>query len=354
MEVVESKNIKTKAKAMFSKNSGFEDYQFKRRKLKDNDVLIEIKYTGICHSDIHTAREEWGAVKKFPIVPGHEIAGKIISIGKKVKKFKVGDNAGVGCLVDSCRKCSSCKSGYEQMCQKAVFTYDSVDYNNKNEITKGGYSQYIVVNEDFAIKVPKNSPLQYVAPLLCAGITTYSPIYFSKVKKGQKVAVAGFGGLGSMAIKYAKKLGAEVYVFARNKRKENEAKKLGVKNLYDSLENVKEEFDFIISTIPTNYDISSYLKLLKIGGEMAIVGLPPHDSNWTMWPGLLVFNQHKKVYGSLIGGIKLTQKMLDFSLKNKIYPEIEIINPDQIDEAYEKLTTGKAKFRYVIDITKMK
>lgn len=345
-----SKKIKVKSKALFSKNGKFKDYFFERRSLKANDVLIKIMYTGICHSDIHYAKEEWGKIE-YPIVPGHEIVGKIIKIGSKVKKFKIGDNAGVGCMVNSCKKCEYCLSGYEQMCSKCVLTYGSTDYFNNNEYTQGGYSDHIVVNEDFVIKVPKNAPLQYVAPLLCAGITTYSPIIFSKVKKNDKVAIAGFGGLGVMATKYAKKIGAEVYVFARNKKKIIEAKKLGVKKLYDSTSNVKEKFDLIISTIPTNYNVVDYVKLLKIGGEMAILGLPPNESNWQLSLAELIFNNHKKIYGSAIGGIKLTQEMLDFSLKNKIYPEIEIINVNQIDETYNKLTNGLAKFRYVIDIS---
>ncbi len=256
-------------------------------------------------------------------------------------------------MVNSCHECESCKQNYEQFCSQAAFTYDSFDYEN-NENTQGGYSNYIVVNQDFAIMIPKNSPLEYVAPLMCAGITTYSPIVFSKVKKGDKVAIAGFGGLGVMALKYALHFGADVYVLARNnKKEEEEAKRLGAKKLYASLDEVDQKFDLIISTIPTKYDVVDYVKLLKIGGEMAILGLPPKDSNWSLWPGSLVFNGHKKIYGSIIGGIKETQEMLDFSLKNNIYPEIEIINPDQIDEAYEKMTTGKAKFRYVIDISKL-
>lgn len=344
--------IKTKCKAIFSEKGKFEDFEIERRKLKSNDVLIKIKYAGICHSDIHSARNEWGGAK-YPMVPGHEIAGEIIKVGNKVKNFKIGDLAGVGCMVNSCQNCDACNQGYEQECLKSVFTYNSLDHFNDNEWTYGGYSDLIVVDEKFVIKVPNNAPLEYVAPLLCAGITTYSPIKFSKIKKGDKVAIAGFGGLGSMAVKYAKHFGADVYVFARNKRKEKEAINLGAIKLYDSLNNVEEKFDLIISTIPTNYNVLDYVRLLKIGGEMAILGLPPVGTKWNFDPGGLIFNGHRKIYGSLIGGIKSTQEMLDFSLKNKIYPEIEIISPNQIDEAYEKLTTGQAKFRYVIDMSKL-
>lgn len=350
-----SNNIKTLGMGLTNKNHNFTKIHFERRAIKPNDVLIQIKFAGICHSDIHHVKEEWGnKIKEFPIIPGHEIAGTIIAVGKNVKKFKCGDNAGVGCMVNSCGNCINCKNGYEQLCSKCVFTYDSIDYYNNDEITRGGYSNFIVVDQKFVIKVPKNAPLEYVAPLMCTGITTYAPIIFSKVKKGQKVAVAGFGGLGIMAVKYARKLGADVYVFARNNKKEKIAKKLGVKKLFTSLNGIKENFDFIISTIPTNYDLTTYIKLLKLGGEMAIVGLPPYDSRWILNPTTLVFNQHKKIYGSLIGGIKLTQEMLDFSVKHKIYPEIKIIKPNEIDNAYEKLTTGKAEFRYVIDMSKLK
>ncbi|WP_238315392.1 NAD(P)-dependent alcohol dehydrogenase [Mycoplasmoides pirum] len=348
-----NKRIPVKGFAMTNAKSKFQSFEFTRRALKSNDVLIKIKYAGICHSDIHTARSEWGTCN-YPIVPGHEIAGEVVAIGNKVKKFKIGDYAGVGCMVNSCQKCSKCKAGYEQNCDKGVFTYNSKDIFNNDEIQQGGYSNYIVVTENFVIKVPKDAPLQYVAPLLCAGITTYAPVVFSKVKKGQNVAIAGFGGLGVMALKYAKKFGANIYVFARNNKKEKEAKKLGVKKLYTSLEDVKEEFDLIISTIPNKYDVMEYVKLLKYGGEMCILGIPPAESKWSINPSDLVFVNHKKIYGSLIGGIALTQKMLNFSLKNKIYPEIEVINPAQIDEAWEKMTTGKGKFRYVINMKNFK
>ncbi|MDE5599756.1 MAG: NAD(P)-dependent alcohol dehydrogenase [Ureaplasma sp.] len=352
---MENKKIKCKAKAVMNKdNLKFQDFEFERRALKPNDILIEIKYAGICHSDIHTVREEWGNKNFWPIVPGHEIAGTVIAIGENVKKFKIGDNAGVGCMVDSCRECASCKEGYEQECNKAIFTYNSINVFADNEITYGGYSNKIVIDADFAIKVPKDAPLQYVAPLMCAGITTYAPLSFSKVKKGQKVAVAGFGGLGLMAVKYALKMGAEVYVFARNKNKEEFAKKLGVKKLYDSTKNVEERFDLIISTIPTKYDVIPYIRLLKHGGELGIVGVPPANDEWNLNTSSFIFNGSRKVYGSLIGGIDLTQEMLNYSLKHKIYPEIEIIDPNQIDEAYDKLTSGKAKFRYVIDMSKLK
>lgn len=343
--------IQSKGYALLSKDAKFTPFEFTRHKIGENDILIKIKYSGICHSDIHTARSEWGKAI-YPCVPGHEIAGEVIAIGEKVSKFKVGDLAGVGCMVNSCGECEACKASLEQFCQngKTIYTYNSKDVFHDNENTYGGYSNNIVVSEKFAIKVPNNTPLEKVAPLLCAGITTYSPLKFSKIKEGSKVAIAGFGGLGVMALKYAIKMGAKVSIFARNENKKQKAIELGASEFYTSTENVNERFDLIISTIPTPYDISAYMKLLKIGGELCIVGLPPHDISPKISANEFVFNANKKVYGSLIGGIEQTQEMLDFSIKNEIYPEIELIKPTQIDQAYENLTNGKAKFRYVIDM----
>ncbi len=235
------------------------------------------------------------------MVPGHEIAGKVIAVGEKVKKFKVGDYAGVGCMVNSCKECEACKSSQEQFCEngKTVFTYNCLDYFHGDEPTYGGYSDNIVVDEDFAVTVPQNAPLEKVAPLLCAGITTYSPLKFSKVGKGSKVGVAGFGGLGVMAVKYALKMGAEVFVFARNENKKDEALKMGVKALYttDKLGEVKEKFDLILSTIPTAYEPMDYVNLLKYEGELAIVGLPPTQDCPSINIKSLVFSAGKKVYG---------------------------------------------------------
>lgn len=335
-----------------NQDAKFEKVNFERRALKDDDVLIEIKYCGICHSDLHKAKNEW-ANSMYPMIPGHEIAGVVVDIGKNVTKFKVGDHVGVGCMVNSCQTCSECKSGYEQMCNKCVMTYNSIDSFNDNQVTMGGYSNFIVCNQNFVIKVPKDVDLAKVAPLLCAGITTYSPIVFSQVKPGDNVAIAGFGGLGLMAAKYALKFGANVYVIARNKNKEKFAKELGIKEVYTLQDNIQQKFDLIISTIPNNYDLNDFLKLLKIGGEIALLGLPPANDNWNLPPSNLIFNQHKKIYGSLIGGIKLTQEMLDFSIKNNIYPEIEIVEPKDINDVYDKLTSGKANFRYVIDMSKL-
>ena len=345
--------IPAKGYALQSKDSKFSSFEFTRHSLGDGDILIEILYSGICHSDIHTARDEWGGTI-YPCVPGHEIAGKVVAVGKNVSKFKVGDYAGVGCMVNSCGECDACKASMEQFCEcgKTIYTYNSSDCFHGGENTYGGYSNNIVVSEKFAIKVAKNAPLDKVAPLLCAGITTYSPLKFSKIKAGDKVGVAGFGGLGMMAVKYAVKMGASVSVFARNDKKKSQAIKLGVSNFYTTNDKniVNERFDLIISTIPTNYNVGAYIDLLKYGGELAIVGLPPYASAPSVSIIDLVFKAGKKVYGSLIGGIKETQEMMDFSLENEIYPETIIVSPSQIDEVYEKLTNGSGEFRYVIDM----
>lgn len=355
-EAKEGKRISAKGFAVAHKSDTFKPFEFSRHALGEGDILIEILYAGICHSDIHSARSEWHE-GIYPMVPGHEIAGRVVAVGSEVRKFKVGDYAGVGCMVNSCGECDSCKASREQFCEngKMVLTYDCLDCFHNNEPTYGGYSNNIVLSEKFAIKVPQNAPLEKVAPLLCAGITTYSPLKFSGVKKGDKVGVAGFGGLGVMALKYALQMGAEVSVFARNKNKEADALKIGAKALYttDRLSEVKERFDFIISTIPTRYDPFEYINLLKSGGEMAIVGLPPTDESIKNDMTRLIFNANKKVYGSMIGGIKETQEMLDFSLAHEIYPETEIIAPNEINTAYENLTHGKAKFRYVVDMSKL-
>ena len=355
-EAKEGKRISAKGFAVAHKSDTFKPFEFSRHALGKGDILIEILYAGICHSDIHSARSEWHE-GIYPMVPGHEIAGRVVAVGSEVSKFKVGDYAGVGCMVNSCGECEPCKKSHEQFCSNGtIFTYDCKDHIHGGEPTYGGYSNNIVVSEKFAVTVPKDAPLDKVAPLLCAGITTYSPLKFSGVKNGSKVGVAGFGGLGVMAVKYALQMGAGVSVFARNKNKEADALKMGAKALYttDKLGEVKERFDLIISTIPTEYEPMDYVSLLAYGGEFCVVGLPPTEVCPNINIASLVFAGHRRVYGSVIGGMKETQEMLDFSLKHKIYPETEIISADKIDEAYEKLTTGKAKFRYVIDMETLK
>lgn len=350
----QGQRIPARGYAAFSKEWKFKPFSFTRHPLGANDILIEILYAGICHSDLHSVKGDFSKAN-HPFVPGHEIAGRVIAIGSKVSKFKVGDYAGVGCMVNSCGECESCKNNEEQFCdnKKAVFTYNSPDFFHNNEITQGGYSNNIVLSEKFALKVPKYADISKVAPLLCAGITTYSPIKFSKVKEGDKVAVAGVGGLGHLALKYMVALGAKVTCFDRVDKKEA-VLKLGAKrfvNVNDKeFANIKNEFDFIISTIPYHYDINAYHAMLKRYGEMAIVGLPNTKDNPNLNANAMIWQFRRKVYSSLIGGIKETQEMLDFSIKNNIYPEVEIIRIQELDSAYQKVARGEAKFRYVIDM----
>lgn len=340
--------ILTKGWAAYDEAANFKPITFKRAALKDDEILLKTLYCGICHSDIHAARNEWG-VTKYPIVPGHEIVGEVVQVGKNVKEFKIGNKAGIGCLINSCGECEACLNSNEQFCQKgAVWTYNSVDYFNNNEITKGGYSNYIKVHKDFAINIPENAPLELIAPLFCAGITTYSPLKFSKVSKGMDVAIAGFGGLGVMAFKYAKAMGANVSVIARNDTKKQIALELGASNYYNDINNVDKRFDVIISTIPSKYDVLAYARVLKYGGEMAIVGLPPIDEKVSISLNALIRVSHKKIYGSLIGGIKETKEMLEFSLKHEIYPEVKIISVEDINKAYDDLLNNSSSFRYVI------
>lgn len=341
--------IKTKSYAAFSATAPLAPYAFERREPNPDDVVIEIDYCGVCHSDIHSARSEWGP-SEYPFVPGHEIVGRVIRVGKKVKKFKVGDLAGVGCLVSSCGKCPSCKTNEEQFCPAPVFTYGSVDIDGKSQ-TRGGYSSHITVREKFTLKIKKGLPLERVAPLLCAGITTYSPLKRYGTKKGMKVGVVGLGGLGHMAVKIAKAMGAEVTVFSTSPNKEADAKKLGAKNFV--VTSVPENFapmagklDLIVDTVSAKHDFTPYLSTVKIGGTHVLVGAAPDPSQVAAFA--LIFGR-KKLAGSLIGGIKETQEMLDFCAKKKVFSDIELISASQINEAYERTIKGQVKYRFVID-----
>ncbi|MEI0611015.1 NAD(P)-dependent alcohol dehydrogenase [Brachyspira pilosicoli] len=346
--------IKSRGFAAISANMDFKYYEFTRHAVGSNDILIEILYAGICHSDIHMVE---GKSSNTPLVVGHEIAGRVIQVGSAVTKFKVGDFAGVGCMVNSCGECESCLDNLEQYClNRAVFTYGSRDRFHNNEITQGGYSDNIVVSEDFAILIPDNAELEKIAPLLCAGITTYSPIQVMNVQKGEKIGIAGFGGLGSMAVKYAVKLGAEVTVFDITEDKREDALNMGAVryvnvNNPEDLKNLNNTLNYVISTIPAYYDVNMYMSMLKRGGTMCILGLPRTSKMPTL---IAMVGQHgsKKLFGSLIGGIKETQEMLNYSIENNIYPTVEIIKADAqtISDAYRKVIDGKVKFRYVIDM----
>lgn len=360
----DGQRIPAKGFAVFDEKGHFQPYEFSRHAVGDNDIQIEILYAGICHSDLHNVAGDWGSRPDvYPMVPGHEILGRVTHVGKNVTKFNVGDYAGIGCMIGSCRECDFCKAGLEQYCEKRfVPTYHGFDRFNGNELTQGGYSNIYVVAEDFAIKVPANAELEKVAPLMCAGITAYSPIRQAGVKKGDKTAIAGFGGLGHMGLQYLVSIGAEVTVFDIAEEKREDALRMGAVryvnvNNKEEMQALKPEFDFILSTIPKNYDPAIYLRLLRLNGKLGIVGLPSLED----MPSLSVMDivssgRNRQVFGSVIGGIPETQEMLDYSVAHNIYPEVEIIKADgaEIDKAYRNVDEGKVKFRYVIDMSTLK
>jgi len=327
-----------------------------RRDVLAKDIEIEILYCGVCHSDLHTARNDWGFTS-YPAIPGHEIVGKITRVGSEVTKLKVGDIAAVGCLVDSCRTCDSCKQDLEQYCLTGfVGTYNGPD-KHLGGMTFGGYSEKVVVDEHFVLKVPSNLDLAAVAPLLCAGITTWSPLRHWNVGKGSKVAVVGLGGLGHMAIKLAKGLGAEVTLFSRTPGKEKDALELGADAVIISTDNnqmnsVKGKFDVIIDTVPYVHDVNPYIATLTISGTLVLVGylggLEPFLQTVPMILG------RKALAGSLIGGIAETQELLDFCGKHNIVSEIEIIKMQDINEAYERMLKSDVRYRFVIDMASLK
>ena len=327
-----------------------------RREILAKDIEIEILYCGVCHSDLHTARNDWGNTV-YPAVPGHEIVGKITKVGSDVTKFKVGDLAGVGCLVGSCQTCDSCKNDLEQYCSNGwVGTYNGEDKHLGGH-TFGGYSEKVVVDEHFVLEVPTNLDLAAVAPLLCAGITTWSPLRHWKVGKGSKVAVVGLGGLGHMALKLANALGAEVTLFSRTPDKIQDAKDLGAHNVVISTDEkqmsaVTGKFDLIIDTVPSIHDINPYIATLNYSGTLVLVGyLGPLDPFLNTVPMIM---GRKSVAGSLIGGIAETQEMLDFCGKHNIVSDIEIIKMQDINESYERMLKSDVKYRFVIDMQSLK
>lgn len=345
----------TFAVAVKTASAHFEPFQFDCRKPGSNDIVIQITHCGICHSDIHQARDEWGGAS-FPMVPGHEAVGVVTHVGKSVKRFRVGDHAGVGCLVDSCRKCSACKSGEEQFCEKSpAFTYNSTLMDRKTP-TYGGYASQIVVDQNFALKIHKSLPLSRVAPLLCAGITTYSPLMRHRIKKGQRVGVVGLGGLGHMGVKIAKAMGAQVTVFSTNASKEADSKKLGAKQFVltsdaatfeKSAQLLEQSLDLILDTVSAPHDLNTFLGMLKNDGTLVVVGAPPTPAPVHHFS---LIGGRKRLTGSLIGGIRETQQMLDFCAKKKILSDIELIGVEQIDHAYERTLKGDVKYRFVIDL----
>jgi len=342
---------KNKAFAAHSKAEPLKPFTFERRTCLENDINIDITYCGVCHSDIHMARGEWGEAP-YPLVPGHEIVGRVTEVGSKVKDFKTGDLVGVGCLVDSCQTCSSCEENLEQYCENgATMTYASTD-KHSGGFTYGGYSQSIVVDKNFVVKVPENLLEKAVAPLLCAGITTYSPLKHWGVKRGDKVGIVGLGGLGHMGVKLAKAMGAKVVMITTSKEKAADAKRLGAdevlisKNTEDmSAQN--NTFDFILNTIPVKHDVAPYMDLLKRDSTMVVVGA--FDVLDGVNGGSLIIKR-KRLAGSVIGGIKETQEMLDFCGEHNIVSDVEIINMDQINEAFDRVVSSDIKYRFVIDM----
>lgn len=344
----------TKAYAAHSAKSPLAPFSFTRRDPLPNDVKIDILFCGVCHSDIHTARDEWGGTT-FPCVPGHEIVGRVVAVGRNVKKFKEGDLAAVGCMVDADRTCPNCRENLEQFCPNVVFTYNGQD-KHTGGVTYGGYSTSIVVDENFVLKVRNDVDLAATAPLLCAGITTYSPLRHWKVGKGQKVGVVGLGGLGHMAVKFANAFGAEVTLFTTSPGKAEDAKRFGAQNIViskdkDAMEKQAKKFDLIIDTVSAKHDLGVYLAALKRDGALVMVGASPDTLP------LPVFNliiPRRQIAGSLIGGIAETQEMLDFCAERGITCDIEKIKIDYINEAYERMIKSDVKYRFVIDIASLK
>ena len=320
-----------------------------RRDVGPDDVMIDIAYAGICHSDIHTVRGEWGPIS-YPQVVGHEIVGHVTEVGANVTKHKVGDRVGVGCMVNSCGECEQCLAGQEQYCLKGnIGTYASVDVDGST--TQGGYSQAVVVNEDFVLRVPESLDIEKVAPLLCAGITTYSPLHHWKAGPGTKVAVIGMGGLGHMAVKIAVALGAEVTVLSQTTSKEADSLRYGAKAHHatkdpETFEKLANSFELIINTVSAKLDMQAYLGLLKVDGTLVNVGAPPEPLDV---PAFALIPRRLSWAGSAIGGIAETQEMLDFCAEHDILPETELISADQVNEAYERVLSSDVRYRFVID-----
>lgn len=343
--------LQTKGYAAHSPTDNLQPFNFERRDLGANDILIEIAYCGVCHSDIHQVRDEWGG-SIYPMVPGHEIVGRVAQVGTDVKKFKAGEFAGVGCFVDSCRECVNCCEGVEQFCEKqAAMTYNGTEMDRKTP-TFGGYSSQIVVDENYALKIRDTDNLAGVAPLLCAGITTYSPLKRFNVGKNQKVGIVGLGGLGHMGVKLAASFGADVTVFSTSPSKEADARKLGAHNFVvtknpENMAALAGQYDFILDTVSADHDLNIYLALLKRGGAMVLVGAPENPAPVSAFS---LIGGNKTLAGSMIGSIGETQEMLDYCAENKILSEVEVIPVERIGEAYERTVKSDVRYRFVIDM----
>jgi len=341
----------TKGYAAAAAQEPLKPFSFQRRDPKPNDVQLDILFCGVCHSDLHIARNEWGFTT-YPCVPGHEIVGRVVKTGHDITRFNEGDLAAVGCMVDSCRKCRECDKGLEQYCDHVVLTYNSED-RHTGGITYGGYSKTMVVDQDFVLRVPRNLDPAAVAPLLCAGITTYSPLRHWNVTSGDKVGVVGLGGLGHMAVKFAHAFEAHVVLFTTSAGKTDDAKRLGADEVVlsrdeDAMKQHTGSFDFILDTVSAKHDLNAYLELLKRDGSLTLVGLPTDPLPVAAFP---LIRRRRSLAGSLIGGIPETQEMLNYCAEHDIVCDIEKIRMDQINEAYERMLKSDVKYRFVIDMS---
>ncbi|MEG4007248.1 NAD(P)-dependent alcohol dehydrogenase [Microcoleus sp. Pol11C1] len=348
----------TKAYSAASATSPLASDTIARRNPTEHDVQIEILFCGICHSDVHSVRDEWSDFMSttYPIVPGHEIVGRVTQVGSAVTKFKSGDLAGVGCMVDSDGHCPNCKAGFEQFCQNVIFTYNSPDKHKTAPVTYGGYSDSIVVDERFVLRVPPNLDLAGVAPLLCAGITTYSPLRHWGVTEGKKVGVVGLGGLGHMGVKLAHAMGAHVVVFTTSPDKKEDALRLGADEVVvsrnaDEMQKHAGSFDFILDTVAAKHDINAYLNLLRLDGNITLVGAPEKPLDVAAFSLIM---GRRSLSGSMIGGIAETQEMLDFCGEHNITADVEVIPIQKVNEAYERLLKSDVKYRFVIDMASLK
>jgi uncharacterized zinc-type alcohol dehydrogenase-like protein len=346
--------IQAKGIAALNPKESLVPFSFERRDPREHDVVIDIKYCGICHSDIHQARAEWGG-GIFPMVPGHEIAGVVKSVGPKVTKHKVGDHVGVGCFVDSCRTCAHCEQKLDQYCLNGfTATYNGYEKDGKTP-TQGGYSNVIVVDENYVLGIPKSLPLDKAAPLLCAGITLYSPLMHWKAGPGKKVAIVGLGGLGHMGVKIARALGADVTVLSHSERKREDALKMGAHHFVSTHDKSNFQkhagtFDLIINTVSADIDMGPYFELLKLDATLVVVGVPEKPLSIHPFPLIM---KRRSYAGSVIGSIQETQEMLDFCAKHNITPEIEVVNPEQVNQAYERVLKSDVRYRFVIDMQRI-
>lgn len=347
--------ISVKGYAAMSAAGPLEPFSFERREPGPRDVVIDVLYCGICHSDIHQVHNDWGG-SLYPMVPGHEIVGRVAAVGRRVRRFRIGDAAGVGCMVDTCRVCVNCRRGKEQYCtDRVTWTYNSLERDGKTR-TQGGYSTKIVVQEDFTLKVPAGIPLEKAAPLLCAGVTTFSPLRHFGVRRGQRVGVIGLGGLGHMAVKLAASMGAKVTVFSTSESKKTDARRLGASAFVrtthrDAFAGLAGEFHFLLDTVSAPHDVNDYLPLLRTDGTMVIVGVPEKPLEVKAFS---LIGGRRRLAGSLIGGLKETQDTLDYCARRRISADVEVIPLSEVNRAYERMLKGDVRYRFVLDLESLR